>query len=216
MNRRNDAYRFLSTLYDPLTSPFLDPVRRKLGRILQSEGTCSILDICCGTGRLFECLDQGPHLLIGLDISPSMLHAARKKDLPGTVFIQAEAADPPFRAHSFDAVVLSLALHEKTAEQSRAVLQAASRMLKPSGRLLALDFTRPQARAKSLLAHLLIAAVERSAGKEHYQCFRSFLGLGGLDAFLPKAPGLSIIDRRSFRSGTMELIIAQQGELPIG
>lgn len=73
--------------------------------------TDSILDIGCGTGRTtFSLYKQGFHKITGLDVSPSMIQAARKVsqeekiDIP---FILGNATNMPFNDSSFDSSLFS-------------------------------------------------------------------------------------------------------------
>ncbi len=99
-----------------------------------------VADIGCGTGSLSLLLAAAGHRVRGLDLSPQMLAAARRKAQAAGVavgFDQADAADPPYRAGSFDAVVvrhLLWALSDKDAAVARW-----AGLLRPSGVLLLIE-----------------------------------------------------------------------------
>jgi len=211
MSARSDAYRFLSTVYDPLTNPFLDPIRRTLCRLIARSRPARVLDVCCGTGRLCRLLQPNCPSIAGLDLSMGMLRVARRKSPASIGYLLADAATPSLRDRSFDALILSLALHEKTPEAGATVLHAGYRLLTPGGLLYILELNAPEPSLKSRLAHAVIKGVERAAGKEHFACFTSFLNHGGIEGLLGRVPELTIMERRSFRSGNLKLVVCRAG-----
>ncbi|KAK9236763.1 S-adenosyl-L-methionine-dependent methyltransferase [Lipomyces kononenkoae] len=65
-----------------------------------------ILDIGCGSGLSGEILSQeGGHVWVGMDISPSMLAVALDRDVEGDLFLADMGNGVPFRAGTFDAVI---------------------------------------------------------------------------------------------------------------
>jgi len=70
-----------------------------------------ILDLGCGSGLSGEILtsitpnEGGPHLWIGMDISPSMLSTALHRDVEGDLFLADLGQGVPFRPGSFDAAI---------------------------------------------------------------------------------------------------------------
>jgi SAM-dependent methyltransferase len=99
-----------------------------------------VADIGCGTGSLSLLLAAAGHRVRGLDLSRQMLAAAERKAQAAGVavgFDRADAADPPYRAGSFDAVVvrhLLWALSDKDAAVARW-----AGLLRPSGVLLLIE-----------------------------------------------------------------------------
>jgi demethylmenaquinone methyltransferase/2-methoxy-6-polyprenyl-1,4-benzoquinol methylase len=105
------------------------------------------LDVCCGTGDLaLELRRQiGPDgRVVGCDFSEPMLELARRKSgdegLP-VEFGWADALDLPYGDASFDAVTIGFGARN-LADLDRGLVEMA-RVLKPGGRLVILEITRP-------------------------------------------------------------------------
>jgi demethylmenaquinone methyltransferase / 2-methoxy-6-polyprenyl-1,4-benzoquinol methylase len=106
------------------------------------------LDICCGTGDLaLELRRQiGPDgRVVGSDFSEPMLELARRKSgeegLP-VEFGWADALDLPYGDASFDAVTIGFGARN-LADLEKGLSEMA-RVLRPGGRLVILEITRPQ------------------------------------------------------------------------
>jgi trans-aconitate methyltransferase len=92
-----------------------------------------ILDLGCGDGALTEQLAAKGAQVIGVDNSPAMLDAARKRGLQ----VELYSADAlPYR-HQFDAVFSNAALHWLSADRQPALLSGVHRALRPGGRFVA-------------------------------------------------------------------------------
>lgn len=101
-----------------------------------------VLDVATGTGlvaREIQYLLRGSGGLIGLDPSPGMMGAAGRPLSLSRVQGRAEAL--PFAAHSFDFLCLGFALRHL--DDLHGVFQEFKRVLKPGGRVLLLEITRP-------------------------------------------------------------------------
>jgi demethylmenaquinone methyltransferase/2-methoxy-6-polyprenyl-1,4-benzoquinol methylase len=109
----------------------------------------SALDVCCGTGDLtLELADRvapGGYV-VGCDFSEPMLDLAREKaesrGVGGTRFEWADALALPYDAGRFDAVTVGFGVRN-FADRDRG-LREMSRVLKPGGRLVVLEFTEPR------------------------------------------------------------------------
>jgi demethylmenaquinone methyltransferase/2-methoxy-6-polyprenyl-1,4-benzoquinol methylase len=106
------------------------------------------LDICCGTGDLaLELRRQiGPDgRVVGSDFSEPMLELARRKSgeegLP-VEFGWADALDLPYGDDSFDAVTIGFGARN-LADLEKGLSEMA-RVLRPGGRLVILEITRPR------------------------------------------------------------------------
>ncbi len=108
-----------------------------------------ILDLAGGTGDLAARLSRlvGPagEVIIG-DINASMLNVGRErlldKGISGNVqFVQANAECLPFPDQSFDCITIAFGLRNVTDKQK--ALASMYRCLKPGGRVLVLEFSRP-------------------------------------------------------------------------
>ena len=109
----------------------------------------SILDLAGGTGDLAARLSRlvGPQgeVVVG-DINASMLNAGRKRlldrGITGNVrFVQANAEKLPFPDNSFDCITIAFGLRNVTDKQK--ALESMYRTLKPGGRVLVLEFSKP-------------------------------------------------------------------------
>jgi demethylmenaquinone methyltransferase/2-methoxy-6-polyprenyl-1,4-benzoquinol methylase len=119
-------------------------VVRELAPALSRPGARA-LDLCCGTGDLSIALRAGyPQAdVVGLDFSGRMLARAHEKaggarPLP---LVQGDATTVPFAAASFDAVTIAFGLRNLTSVE--AGLVEIRRLLRPGGRAVVLEFSKP-------------------------------------------------------------------------
>jgi len=108
-----------------------------------------VLDVCTGTaGVAMEIADHHDSRIVGLDVSHLMLEAGvravEKKNLDGRVqLIQGRAEHLPFPDETFDLVVFTYLL--RYVQDPDATIRELSRVLKPGGELLSLEFDIPEA-----------------------------------------------------------------------
>jgi SAM-dependent methyltransferase len=105
-----------------------------------------VLDIGCGTGTQaiasWRRVQPGGSV-IGIDISEKMLAAARRKARRAGLAIDfrcADAAQLPFEDNRFDVVTITTVMHMVPEVRRRLCLREASRVLRPGGRLLVIDY----------------------------------------------------------------------------
>lgn len=109
-----------------------------------------VLDIAGGTGDITALMSRrvGPEGQVVLaDINASMLQVGRAKlrdrGIVGNVeYVQANAEALPFPDNHFDVITIGFGLRNVT-DKSKA-LASMQRILKPGGRLLVLEFSKPQ------------------------------------------------------------------------
>ena len=107
-----------------------------------------VLDVCTGTaGVAMEIADQHDGRIVGLDVSHSMLEAGlravEKKNLDGRVqLVQGRAEHLPFPTETFDTVVFTYLL--RYVQDPDATIRELSRVLKPGGQLVSLEFGLPE------------------------------------------------------------------------
>jgi demethylmenaquinone methyltransferase / 2-methoxy-6-polyprenyl-1,4-benzoquinol methylase len=122
--------------------------KRRLVAFARPQPGERALDLCCGTGDLTLALAQAGADAVGLDFSERMLEAARAKCItqkPGAGaprFVQGDAQQVPFADNSFDVVTIGYGLRNLT--DWRIGLREMQRVAKPGGRLLVLDFGKPE------------------------------------------------------------------------
>jgi len=118
----------------------------KLASILgKSNGLC--LDLCCGTGDLALTMSQrGVAQIVACDFSHPMLQLSRQKISKRNQnarirIIEADGLRLPFRSQLFDAVAIAFGL--RNLESVAGGLTEMARVLKPGGKLIVLEFSKP-------------------------------------------------------------------------
>ena len=122
------------------------------------------LDAGCGEGRVTRDLRALGHHVIGFDVAPSMLAAAREAD-PGGEYLEADAADLPFDDGSADLVLAFMTLMDM--DDMPGAVQEIGRVLEPGGRFVA------------AVVHPINSAggfVPRSGGDDAPYVIESYLG----------------------------------------
>jgi demethylmenaquinone methyltransferase/2-methoxy-6-polyprenyl-1,4-benzoquinol methylase len=122
--------------------------KRRLVKLAAARPGLRALDLCCGTGDVaFALAGQGAEVT-GLDFSEPMLAVARrrgegspKSKVEGPRFLWGDAQQIPFPDQSFDIVTVSYGLRNLSSWERG--LSEMWRVAKPGGRLLVLDFGKP-------------------------------------------------------------------------
>lgn len=130
----------------------LGPARLKPGE--------SVLDVGCGTGSLAIAAkrhvgDAGR--VLGVDASPEMIARARRKARGRRVDVAFEigvAESLPMADAQFDVVLSTVMLHHLPRSIRGQSVVEMRRVLKPAGRLVAIDFARSSGEAKGPMIHL--------------------------------------------------------------
>ncbi|MDR7896881.1 methyltransferase domain-containing protein [Thermosynechococcus sp. JY1334] len=120
-----------------------DRLHRLAWQDLDLPRSAVVLDLCCAHGIVTQALTQAFDQVTGLDASPKAIARARQR-VPQATYVEAFAEKMPFADATFDLVHTSMALHEMTAEQLRAIVAEVWRVLKPGGWFALIDFHRPQ------------------------------------------------------------------------
>jgi ubiquinone/menaquinone biosynthesis methyltransferase len=122
--------------------------KRRLVREAGLRPGARVLDLACGTGDIaFEAARAGAHV-VGLDITARMIEIASRKASDGpaqttgrATFIVADMMALPVRSGTFAVVTTGYGL--RNVPQLSGAIEEIARALEPGGRLLSLDFTRP-------------------------------------------------------------------------
>ncbi len=122
-----------------------------------------ILDVAAGTGTSSAALQKNGARVIALDFSAGMVEEGRKKH-KSTEFIQGDAQKLPFGDNEFDAVAISFGL--RNVNNPKAALGEMYRVLKPGGRVVVCEFSRPpiallRASYFTYLTHVMPLVVDR-------------------------------------------------------
>jgi ubiquinone/menaquinone biosynthesis C-methylase UbiE len=124
-------------------------VRERIVEIARVAPGEAVLDVGCGTGTLALAAKRrvGPTGKVrGVDASPDMLARARRKAAKAQLdvgFDVAGAESLPFSDASLDVVLATLMLHHLPAVTRERFASEVHRVLRPGGRVLAVDFEPP-------------------------------------------------------------------------
>ena len=111
---------------------------RRMAKTLTTD--MKVLEIATGTGLIAINIAEHVQSIEATDFSPKMIATAEKKKVPPNVrFSVEDGANLSFADHSFDAVIISNALH--IIPDPEAVLKRIRRVLKPDGLLIAPTFS---------------------------------------------------------------------------
>jgi len=130
--------------WDRMRSLYVDEqeVEAALLALLPTEGIGDFLDVGTGTGRMLELFGPRVEHAVGVDLAREMLAVARanleRAGLRNCSLRQGDMYQLPLPAESFDAAVFHQVLHY--AEDPVRALREASRVLRPGGRLVIVDF----------------------------------------------------------------------------
>lgn len=134
--------------FNLLSSMGIDRTWRKAAvRAAKLTTGMRVLDLCAGTGDLSIALARTglPREVVGTDFSPEMLAVAERKveEFQGSAisFSVADAQQLPFADNSFD--VVTVAFGVRNLPDRMANFREVHRVLKPGGRYVILEFSRP-------------------------------------------------------------------------
>lgn len=148
-----DVFHSVAAKYDLMNDLMSFGIHRLWKRIaIEMSGVRPgnrILDLAGGTGDLTKQFSRltGPKGKVVLaDINSSMLNVGRDRladqgYVDNIEFVQANAECLPFEDNSFDVITIAFGLRNVTDKD--AALRSMTRVLKPGGRLLVLEFSKP-------------------------------------------------------------------------
>ena len=131
---------------EPLSFGRLAALHRTMVELAGIRSGERVLDVGCGPGRLAIVAGTaaGPAgETCGIDPAPEMVELARRKAAQAGVTVRFEVGvieALPYAPDHFDVVLSSLMLHHLPDEVKRRGLAEIHRVLKPAGRLVAVDF----------------------------------------------------------------------------
>lgn len=119
--------------------------KRRLVKMAEVKPAECALDVCCGTGDIATALARAGADTVGFDFSAPMLEVAQQRNQRSQVtnlkFQQGDAQNLPFENDSFDVVTVGYGLRNLASWQRG--LEEMHRVAKPGGRMLVLDFGKP-------------------------------------------------------------------------
>jgi ubiquinone/menaquinone biosynthesis C-methylase UbiE len=133
--------------------------REKILRLARLQPGESVLDVGCGTGSLAIIAKRqvgSSGTVYAVDASQEMLaraHTKARKAGVDVVFRNGAAQVLPFPDAQFDVVLSTLMLHHLPRKARQECASEIRRVLKPGGRVLAVDFAPPARERRSFLAH---------------------------------------------------------------
>lgn len=161
-NRRDEFIRRIFTI----TAPYIDYLtslfslglchlwRRKAVALAGLKEKDRVLDVCTGTGEMAFAILKNKvwsGSLVGVDFCPKMIEIARQKLKKASnphpkdvTFVIGDAKSLEFPDNSFDLVTVGFGM--RNIPDTTAALREIYRVLKPGGRFICLELTRPKAR----------------------------------------------------------------------
>jgi len=150
----NQLFSRWAPLYD-VFELFLSDVRKEITKEIDPANK-SILDVATGTGSLAIELSNTAKKVIGIDLSTKMLDVAEKKRRNDNLsFLLMDASKMKFNDGEFDAVTISLGLHDMPLEIRTLVLKEVKRVLKKDGKLFILEYNSPKNNFETVLSRLI-------------------------------------------------------------
>ena len=143
--------------------------RRTLRLALAGRGAGPrVLDLCCGTGDLTFLAEAAGHgaRVVGVDFTlPMLAVASRRRRGAGSAsaFVQGDALALPVRAASVDALTIGYGL--RNIADPLAALREMRRVLAPGGRVVILDFGKPDNKLAAALYNGYLAVVMPAMGR---------------------------------------------------
>jgi demethylmenaquinone methyltransferase/2-methoxy-6-polyprenyl-1,4-benzoquinol methylase len=122
--------------------------RKRAIRELQAINPRQVLDVATGTGDFaIAALAANPEKVVGVDISEGMLEVGREKlkrqKLDGRIELRTgDSENLPFPDNSFDAVMAAFGV--RNFENLLAGLTEMQRVMRPGGKLIILEFSKPR------------------------------------------------------------------------
>ncbi|MBV8801596.1 MAG: bifunctional demethylmenaquinone methyltransferase/2-methoxy-6-polyprenyl-1,4-benzoquinol methylase UbiE [Gammaproteobacteria bacterium] len=152
-NRVADVFHSVASKYDLMNDVMSVGLHRLWKRFTIAESAVcpgqKILDIAGGTGDLAQAFSKKVGMngyVVLADINEKMLHQGRERLIDKGVvanisYVQADAEKLPFPDNYFDCITIAFGLRNVT--DKACALRSMYRVLKPGGRLLILEFSKP-------------------------------------------------------------------------
>jgi demethylmenaquinone methyltransferase/2-methoxy-6-polyprenyl-1,4-benzoquinol methylase len=195
--------------------------RREMVRLAEVHPGDVLLDVACGTGdvaRTFAGASVRPHRIVGADFSVPMLHRAASRPIDRGTFCQADALGLPLADASVSIVTCAFGI--RNFQDLGCGLREMSRVLRPGGRAVILEFTVP---TTPILRHLYLVYFRRilpmaatmisrdRTGAYRYlpESVLSFQGSDEITSAL-KAAGFDEVKVRLMTAGIVSIYVARK------
>ncbi len=177
----DDSYRWVSKVYERFVDPLNNSLQAIGLKMFPPANGMAVLDVGCGTGTHLERYAAAGCRAFGIDVSPSMLERAKSRLGDQAELHLADASDLPFGDGTMDLVVVAMLIHELDEPTGTACLDEVARVVKPDGRVLAIDFRPGRLRfPKGRMLRGVSTLMELAAGRTHHRNFRRFMSAGGI------------------------------------
>jgi len=136
----HELFATIARRYDLLNDLMSAGLHRRWKRrlVAMADRPREVLDLCCGSRDIAGLFDAR---VVGVDFTEEMLQVARRRR-PRGMWIRADAVRLPFAEASFDVVSVGYGL--RNLADIGAGLREIWRVLRPGGKLLSLDFGKPE------------------------------------------------------------------------
>jgi demethylmenaquinone methyltransferase / 2-methoxy-6-polyprenyl-1,4-benzoquinol methylase len=210
----HEVFESISERYDIMNSVIsftLHKYLRKdvIKRIGLVKGT-KVIDLCCGTGQLTLSLAReiSPGKVYGIDFSESMLEKARGKkaklNLKNVSFLHGNVKNLPFEDNYFHYATICFGL--RNVSNYMETLKEIRRVLKPGGKLICLETSRPSLPVFKQLYYLYMRYTVPCLGAIFTGKSREYLWLQESTWAFPDKKTLS----EKFREAGFENIVVKQ------
>lgn len=174
----NDAYGIIARYYDTVFARMDEPLRKRALEVHPVGDGDVVLDVGCGTGSQLVTYADAGAMCHGIDLSQAMLEIARRKLGDRADLTLGDATAMPYADDTFDLSLATLFLHELPQETASGVMDEMTRVTRPGGSVMVIDYHIGSLRPQGLGWRAFSYTTEFLAGWSHFSAFRRYLDLG--------------------------------------
>ena len=183
--------------------------RKKAIKLLAASKPKYILDVATGTGDFaIEALKLNPEKIVGVDISTGMLEIGKKKMKANGYesvieLMRADSENLPFEENKFDAVIVAFGV--RNFENLEKGLTEMLRVIKPGGRAVVLEFSKPRSFPMKQLYSFYFKFILPKIGKVFSRDSSAYTYLPeSVQAFPDGDDFLSILSKLGYKNATCQ------------